>query len=139
MWVGGGQGCIRREGPSEAVLEAPLDRPLEEVAKAVGGGYCRLQMPFSLALAVRETVAPRRLVALEGGLSHRGGYPPPPCNASLVGGSGGAQAAIPLPSNGLAVAWFADPTGGPSPRFGYATPPPPPLPALRAHLVTKGQ
>ena len=28
-------------------------------------------------------------------------------------------------------------TGGPSPRFGYATPPP--LPALRAHLVTKGQ
>ena len=32
-------------------------------------------------------------------------------------------------------------TGGPSPRFGYATPPPPPpgLPALRAHLVTKGQ
>ena len=29
------------------------------------------------------------------------------------------------------------PTGGPSPRFGYATPPP--FPALRAHLVTKGQ
>ena len=28
-------------------------------------------------------------------------------------------------------------TGGPSPQFGYATPPP--LPALRAHLVTKGQ
>ena len=23
-----------------------LDRRLEEVAKAVGGGYCRLQMPF---------------------------------------------------------------------------------------------
>ena len=33
-----------------------------------------------------------------------------------------------------------DATGGPSPRFGYATPPPPPpLRALRAHLVTKGQ
>ena len=29
-------------------------------------------------------------------------------------------------------------TGGPSLRFGHATPPPP-LPALRAHLVTKGQ
>ena len=31
-------------------------------------------------------------------------------------------------------------TGGTSPRFWYATPPPsPPLPALRAHLVAKGQ
>ena len=29
-----------------------LDRRLEEVAKAVGGGYCRLQMPLKLALAV---------------------------------------------------------------------------------------
>ena len=34
---------------------------------------------------------------------------------------------------------YARSTGGPSPRFGYATPPPPPLQALRAHLVTKGQ
>ena len=35
---GGGQGCIRREGTSEA----------EEVAKAVGAGYyCRLQMPLT--------------------------------------------------------------------------------------------
>ena len=31
-----------------------------------------------------------------------------------------------------------EPTGGTSPRFWYATPPPP-LPALRAHLVAKGQ
>ena len=31
-----------------------FDRRLEEVAKAVGGGYCRLQMPLSLALAIRE-------------------------------------------------------------------------------------
>ena len=30
---------------------------LEEVAKAVGGSYSRLQMPLKLALAVRETVA----------------------------------------------------------------------------------
>ena len=30
-------------------------------------------------------------------------------------------------------------TGGPSPRSRYATPPPPPLRALQAHLVTKGQ
>ena len=38
-----------------------LDRRLEEVAKAVGGGYCRLQMPLELVLAVRETVAGHRL------------------------------------------------------------------------------
>ena len=43
---------------------------MEEVAKAVGGGYCRLQMPLRLALGVRETVAGHRLGALEGG----GGY-----------------------------------------------------------------
>ena len=32
-----------------------LDRRLEEVAKAVGGGYCRLRRPSKLALAARET------------------------------------------------------------------------------------
>ena len=36
-----------------------LDRRLQEVAKAVGGGYCRLQLP--LKLAVRGTVARHRL------------------------------------------------------------------------------
>ena len=55
-----------------------LGRRLEEVAKAVGGGYCRLQMPVKLALVVRETVAGHRLGALEGG----GGTSP--SNASLV-------------------------------------------------------
>ena len=44
-----------------------LGRRLEEVAKAVGGGYCRLQMPSRLALAVRGTVAGHRLDALEEG------------------------------------------------------------------------
>ena len=60
-----------------------LGRRLEEVAKAVGGGYCRLQMPLKLALAVRETVAGHRLGALEGGA---GGYLPPfqcPCSRVL--------------------------------------------------------
>ena len=33
-----------------------LDRRSEAVAKAVGGGCCRLQMPLKLTLAVRETV-----------------------------------------------------------------------------------
>ena len=40
--------------------------------KRLGGGYCRLHMPLKLALAVRGTVAGRRLGALEG----RGGIPP---------------------------------------------------------------
>ena len=53
-----------------------LGRRLEEVAKAVGRGYCRLQMPLSLALGVRESVAGRRHGALEGGGG--GGCPPPP-------------------------------------------------------------
>ena len=47
------QGCIRREGTSEA-----LDRRLEEVAKAVGSGYCRLQLPLRPALAVCERLRP---------------------------------------------------------------------------------
>ena len=50
-----------------------FDRRLEEVAKAVWGGYCRLQMPLRPALGVRGTVAGRRLGAVEG----RGGTPPP--------------------------------------------------------------
>ena len=51
-----------------------LGRRLKEVAKAVGGGYCRLQIPLKRALGVRETVAGHRLGALEAG----GGVPPPP-------------------------------------------------------------
>ena len=38
-----------------------LGRRLEEVAQAVGGGYCRLQMPLRLALDVRGTVTGHRL------------------------------------------------------------------------------
>ena len=56
-----------------------LGRRLEEVAKAVGGGYCRLQMPLTLALGVRETVAGHRLG------SWRGGGGSLPSNASLIG------------------------------------------------------
>ena len=43
-----------------------LDRRLEEVAKAVGGGYCRLQMPLRPALGVRGTVAGHWLGPLDG-------------------------------------------------------------------------
>ena len=37
----------------------------------VRGGCCRLRMPLSLAVAVRETVAGHRLGALEGGVWHK--------------------------------------------------------------------
>ena len=56
-------------------------RRLEEVVKAVGGGYCWLQMPLRLALGVRGTVAGHSLGALEGG-----GGTSPPSNASLPPG-----------------------------------------------------
>ena len=55
-----------------------VGRRLEGVAKAVGGGYCRLFMPLSLALGVRGTVAGHSLGALEGG---GGGNLPPSSNA----------------------------------------------------------
>ena len=64
-----------------------LDRRLEEVSKAVGGGYCRLQMPLKPALGVRGTVAGRGLDALEGGS-------PPTSNGSprlYCNGSGGVR------------------------------------------------
>ena len=55
------QGCIGREGTLRgSPRERRSDRRLEEVAEVVGGVYCRLQMPFSLALAIRETVAGHR-------------------------------------------------------------------------------
>ena len=57
----GEQGCIRREGAPEAVRSA-----VGGGFPAVGGGYCRSQMPSKLALAVREAVAGHRLGALEG-------------------------------------------------------------------------
>ena len=88
----GSHTCAAHEGPRSplqglpagAALEGkgPRRRPqrrsderLEEVAKAVGGGYCRLQMPLTLAFGVRGTAAGRWLGALEGAAS-------PPSNAS---------------------------------------------------------
>ena len=49
--------------------------------KAVGDGYCRLEMPLKLALAIRETVAGHRLGALKG--RGGGGGTSAPSNASL--------------------------------------------------------
>ena len=56
-----------------------LDRRLQEGAKAVGGGYCRLQMPLKLALAVRETVAGHRLGAPRGMEGASPSLPMHPC------------------------------------------------------------
>ena len=79
------QGCIRRKGTSETAPGAVRQR-LEEVAEAVGGGYCRLQMPLKLPLAVRETAAGHRLGALEGGVP-----PPVPLHPSGHGHSNTSQ------------------------------------------------
>ena len=58
---------------------------LEEVSKAVRSGYCQLQMPLRLALAVRGTVAGHRLGALKGGryLTPFQCTPPPPAQEIL--------------------------------------------------------
>ena len=59
---GGGGDASEGQGPQRR-----LGRRLEEVAKAVGGGYCRLQTPVRLALRVRGTGAGHRLGARGGG------------------------------------------------------------------------
>ena len=66
-----GRDALEGKG-SQRRSQKRFDRRLERVAKAVGGGYCRLQMPLKLAPAVRGTVAGHRLGALVGG------YLPPP-------------------------------------------------------------
>ena len=50
----GGRDALEGEGPQRRPQKR-LDGRLEEVAEAVGGGYCRLQMPLRPALGVRGT------------------------------------------------------------------------------------
>ena len=59
----------RTEHPKGRGPQRRLGRQLKEVVEAVGGGYCRLQMPFRLARAARGTVTGHELGALEGGTS----------------------------------------------------------------------
>ena len=69
--------ALEGKGPQRG-SQTQLDRRFEDVAKAVGGGYCRLPMPMKLALAARETVTGHGLGGLEGGAGTS-----PPSNASL--------------------------------------------------------
>ena len=50
--AGGGGDASEGKGPQRRPQQR-LGRRLEEVAEAVGGGYCRLRMPLRLALAAR--------------------------------------------------------------------------------------
>ena len=72
---GFGRDALEGKGPQRPP-QRRLGRRLEEVAKAVGGGYCRLQMPLKPALGVRGTVAGHRLGAL----------PVHPCQTHDAGG-----------------------------------------------------
>ena len=85
---GGGRDALEGKGPQRRP-QRRLGRPLEEVAEAVGGGYCRLQMPLKPPLGVREPLAGCRLGALEGG-----GVPPPLPMPSLGGGGGGHEVCL---------------------------------------------
>ena len=91
-WGGGGQRTSKRsalrpdrlEGCVHGPQRRPqrrLDRQLEEVAKAVGGGYCQLQMPLKLAFAVMGTSAGHILGALKAGLPR----PPIPMHCWVCG------------------------------------------------------
>ena len=71
--------ALEGKGPQRR-SQKRLDRRSEEVAKAVGGGYCWLQMPLKLALGVGKTVAGHRLGALGG----EGGSDLPPFQSILA-------------------------------------------------------
>ena len=115
QYTGEGGGVNFRTKSNSRRPQRRLDRRLEGVAQAVGGGYCRLHMPLRLALAVRETVAGHRLGALEGG----GGVPRPLSMHPSRGGASSREVA----SNGCR-----------SPGRGRDRPP---APSRRAHHVCR--
>ena len=84
IWLGGGpltppppRDASEGKGPQRRP-QKQLYQQLEAVAKAVGGGYCRLEMPLKLALAVSWTVAGHRPGALKVGTSPPSDASPPP-------------------------------------------------------------
>ena len=60
FWGAVGRDALEGKGVSKAVPKA-VRQAVEGVAKAVGGGYCRLPLALRMAVAVRETVAGHRL------------------------------------------------------------------------------
>ena len=82
------RGASEGKGPQRRSQQW-LGRRLEEVAKAVGGGYCRLQMPLKLALGVRGTAAGHRLGDPE---PRQSGAEPPPPPPPLVHGAAASTA-----------------------------------------------
>ena len=114
-WRAGARGASEGKGP-QRLPQRRLGRRLEEVAEAVGGGYCRLQMALRLALAARGTVAGYGLGALEGG------YLPP---FQCIPGGGGFLLLLLLTihhARGPVALTHAGPAE-------FAPPPPPPLDA----------
>ena len=119
--------ALEEKGPQRRPQKR-LDRRLEEVVKAVRGGYCRLQIPLKPALGIRQTVAGHRLGALEDGPSS--GW----CTVcdlltgcsvgpSSSGGTGGALPRDPSREHGREV---SAPPPRPRPMLPIMLPPPPP-------------
>ena len=84
---GAGTDAVAGQGPRRRPQKR-LGRRLEEVAKAVGGGYCRLQMLLKPALGVRGTGAGHGLGVLVGG---GGGGARSPLSMHRWGGGGGGH------------------------------------------------
>ena len=98
QWLGVGWAPWRGGGGTPLPMH-PWGWGLEEVAKAVGGGYCRLQMPLKLALGVTETVAGHRLGALEEGYLPPFNASPPPFTHGGLPPSKGKQVHTPGSTN----------------------------------------
>ena len=135
--------CVPTNVPAAAVSrdalegEGPRRRPrrrvgrrLEGVAKAVGGGYCRLQMPLKLALAVRKTVAGRRLGALEGG-GGEGTFAP--SNVSLAVSCADASLCVCVRVCVCVCATASGRGGAGTPHPQKAMPPPASMAAFHCH------
>ena len=116
-----GMDALEGEGPQRR-FQKRLGRRLEEVAKAVKDGYCRLQTPLRLALGVRGTVAGHGVGALyEGG----GGCTSPPSQciprrgAEEGRGGGGTTSASPQRTRGCPT---RSPCRGPTPQSSAPAP-----------------
>ena len=126
------RGASEGKGPQRP-SQRRLGRRLEEVAKAVGGGYCRLQMPLRLALVVRggqwlgigwapwRGLPPHHPMHPSGG---GGGGSCPPVDSRPVGGLGPHTPHTPTdPRVGAWPEGPEAPRGTQSPEAGAGPPP----------------